>query len=340
MKKYYKDMDIARGIGIFLVVLGHSFPDDKFNNNPIYTYIYKLIYSFHMPLFFIISGFFAYKIYNILNLAQYIKFIQGKFKRLMIPYFAISLIAIPIKLYMNRYAARPIDLNGLIVDVLLYPAGNGTVYHTGTPIQYFWFIYTLFFIFAVIPLLNKIPIKVVLIITAILNVIPLKSMPLFYAWGVIHYLFYIYLGIYFNRIYEEYERFKYKKLLVVITFVALVIINLKVVFAGVSVQFYNVYSLTTALIGSILFINISYLISNSKLGEAFKYIGNYSYDIYLFSWFFQTGARVVLFQMLKLNYTLVTIIMIIVGLLPIVLSNLVLKRIRILDKILLGNTRS
>lgn len=335
MKKYYKDMDIARGIGIFLVVLGHSFPDDKFNNNPIYEYIYKFIYSFHMPLFFIISGFFAYKIYNILNLSQYKKFIQGKFKRLMIPYFAISLIAIPIKLYMNRYAARPIDLHNLIVDVLLYPAGNGTVNHTGTPIQYFWFIYTLFFIFAVIPLLNKIPIKVVLIITAILNVMPLKQMPLFYTWGVIHYLFYIYLGIYFNRIYEEYEKFKYKKLLVAIAFIVLVLLNLK----SVSTQFYNVYSLTTALIGSILFVNISYLIANNKLGEIFKYIGNYNYDIYLFSWFFQTGVRVILFQMLKLNYTFVTIMMLIAGLLPIMLSNLIFKKISILDKVLLGNTR-
>lgn len=335
MKKYYKDMDIARGIGIFLVVLGHSFPDDKFNNNFLYAYIYKFIYSFHMPLFFIISGFFAYKVYNILNLSQYKKFIEGKFKRLMIPYFAISLIAIPIKLYMNRYAARPIDLNGLIVDVLLYPAGNGTIYHTGTPIQYFWFIYTLFFIFAVIPLLNKIPLKVVLIITAILNVIPLNKMPTFYAWGVIHYLVYIYLGIYFNRIYEEYEKFKYKKLLAFIAFIALVLINLE----SVSAQLYYVYSLTTALIGSILFISISYLIANNKLGEIFRYIGNYNYDIYLFSWFFQTGARVILFQMLKLNYTFVTIMMIIAGLLPIVLSNLVLRKVRILDKVLLGNTR-
>jgi Fucose 4-O-acetylase and related acetyltransferases len=335
MKKYYKDMDIARGIGIFLVVLGHSFPDDKFNNNPLYAYIYKFIYSFHMPLFFIVSGFFAYKIYNILNLSQYKKFIEDKFKRLMIPYFAISLIAIPIKLYMNRYAARPIDLNGLIVDVLLYPAGNGTIYHTGTPIQYFWFIYTLFFIFAVMPLLNKIPIKVVLIITAILNVIPLNKMPLFYAWGVIHYLIYIYLGIYFNRIYEEYEKFKYKKLLVVIALIALVLINLE----SVSVQFYYMYSLTTALIGSVLFVNISYLITNNKLGEIFKYIGNYSYDIYLFSWFFQTGTRVILFQMLRLDYTFVTIMMLIAGMLPILLSELVLKKVRILDKVLLGNTR-
>ncbi|MBC2580247.1 acyltransferase family protein [Clostridium sp. DJ247] len=335
MKKYYKDMDIARGIGIFLVVLGHSFPDDKFNNSFVYEYLYKFIYSFHMPLFFIISGFFAYKIYNISSLSKYKEFISGKFKRLIIPYFAVSLIAIPIKLYMNRYAARPILIDNLIIDLILYPTGNGTINHTGTPIQYFWFIYTLFFIFAVAPLLNKIPIRIVLLITAILNLIHFKQVSLFYAWGIVHYLFYFYLGIYFNSIYKKYVEFKYKKLLIATSFIVLVLINLK----NVSAQFYPLYSLTTALIGSLLFINVSYLIVNNKIGEKLKFIGNYSYDIYLFSWFFQTGVRVILFQMLKLNYTFVTIMMLIAGLLPIILSNLILKKIPILDKVLLGNTR-
>lgn len=41
------EYDIARGIGIMAVLLGHS----KIGVN--------LIYAFHMPLFFVISGYFA-----------------------------------------------------------------------------------------------------------------------------------------------------------------------------------------------------------------------------------------------------------------------------------------
>lgn len=41
-------LDIAKGFGIFLIVLGH-------NNIPIA--LYNWLYSFHVPLFFIISGF-------------------------------------------------------------------------------------------------------------------------------------------------------------------------------------------------------------------------------------------------------------------------------------------
>jgi peptidoglycan/LPS O-acetylase OafA/YrhL len=185
------------------------------------------------------------------------------------------------------------------------------------------------------PLFNKIPLKAVVLATAILDIIFVNQIPLFYFWGIVHYSFYFYVGIYFNSIYENYAAFKHKKFLVMVTFILLALINLK----DVSARLYPIYNLITALTGIILFINISYLLINNKLGEIFKFIGNYSYDIYLFSWFFQTGARVILFQMLKLNYNFVILMMLIVGFLPIILSKFILNKVFILDRIFLGNTR-
>lgn len=52
MPKRIEYIDIARGIGILLVVLGHN---DFALVSP---FAYKLIYSFHMPLFFFLSGYF------------------------------------------------------------------------------------------------------------------------------------------------------------------------------------------------------------------------------------------------------------------------------------------
>lgn len=43
----FKEIDIAKGIGIILVALGHL-------TTPLHDYIY----AFHMPLFFVLSGFF------------------------------------------------------------------------------------------------------------------------------------------------------------------------------------------------------------------------------------------------------------------------------------------
>lgn len=46
--KRITEFDIAKGIGILLVVLGHCLPTDN--------YWRIFIYSFHMPLFFFLSG--------------------------------------------------------------------------------------------------------------------------------------------------------------------------------------------------------------------------------------------------------------------------------------------
>ena len=48
---YYHWVDIYKGLGIVFVVLGHVFYDN---------YIGQWIYSFHMPMFFILYGYLSY----------------------------------------------------------------------------------------------------------------------------------------------------------------------------------------------------------------------------------------------------------------------------------------
>ena len=50
MSKRIEYIDIAKGIGILLVVMGHN------DFGLVSPFFYKLIYSFHMPLFFFVSG--------------------------------------------------------------------------------------------------------------------------------------------------------------------------------------------------------------------------------------------------------------------------------------------
>lgn len=66
--------DIAKGIVIFLVMIGHLVPFNGF--------IFRVIFSFHMPFFFILSGYFAPQNLEGINLWGYIK---KRFIRLMIP---------------------------------------------------------------------------------------------------------------------------------------------------------------------------------------------------------------------------------------------------------------
>ena len=67
-------IDIARGIGLFFVILGHLI---KFNS--IY---FNWIFSFHIPLFFIISG----MCYELKKQPDFITYIKKKSKSLLIPY--------------------------------------------------------------------------------------------------------------------------------------------------------------------------------------------------------------------------------------------------------------
>ena len=74
-------IDIARGIGILLVVLGHN---DFALVSP---FVYQVIYSFHMPLFFFLSGFF------INPSVGFWEFVKRRFNSLLKPYlFTIFMI--------------------------------------------------------------------------------------------------------------------------------------------------------------------------------------------------------------------------------------------------------
>ena len=75
MSKRVGYIDIARGIGILLVVLGHN------DFGYVSPFGYRLIYSFHMPLFFFLSGYF-------LNASvPFVDFLKKRFNSLLKPYF-------------------------------------------------------------------------------------------------------------------------------------------------------------------------------------------------------------------------------------------------------------
>ena len=75
MSKRIEYLDIAKGIGILLVVLGHN------DFEVISAFIQRLIYSFHMPLFFFLSGYF-------INASiPFFAFFKKRFNALLKPYF-------------------------------------------------------------------------------------------------------------------------------------------------------------------------------------------------------------------------------------------------------------
>lgn len=72
-------VDVAKGIGIFFVVWGHII---------LHGPVYNFIYSFHMPLFFLLSGL----LFNISKYKTLKEFCVHRCKTLIIPYLVFSFI--------------------------------------------------------------------------------------------------------------------------------------------------------------------------------------------------------------------------------------------------------
>ena len=77
-------VDFMRGVAILLVVIGHMI---QFNGVASANPVFEAIYTFHMPLFFAISGYITQKVTRINNLKQYGTFMKKKIISILIPYF-------------------------------------------------------------------------------------------------------------------------------------------------------------------------------------------------------------------------------------------------------------
>ncbi len=83
-----------QSFAIFLVVLGHSLPlENESKALPtVSLWIYRFVYSFHVPLFIFMSGFlFMYT--NGYRKIIYRRYLVKKVRRLLVPYLIISGIA-------------------------------------------------------------------------------------------------------------------------------------------------------------------------------------------------------------------------------------------------------
>lgn len=109
-----KDLDFAKGIGIILMVLGHCYSAG--NGERILCWLY----SFHMPLFFIIPGI-VYGVYRRHTKVSFWDVIKKKARRLLIPYFCFATITAIFLCVLGRnmlamfgtYMLRIVSLQGI-----------------------------------------------------------------------------------------------------------------------------------------------------------------------------------------------------------------------------------
>lgn len=106
--------DILKGIAILFVLLGHT------PGTPVA--LKNLIYSFHMPLFFVLSGFLARP--ESFDRA-FGAFLRGNVRRLVVPYFLFSVVSYPIWVASVAFGKEG-------VDAPYWKPLLGTLYGNGT----------------------------------------------------------------------------------------------------------------------------------------------------------------------------------------------------------------
>lgn len=145
-KKVWPEIDALYTIGTVLVILGHSHSSDWSTfSHTILEPLIAFIYTFHMPLFFFISGF-LFNNSSSLEKTGYFNWSKQKSIRLLTPYIVISLVS-----FLPKYFVENRSFDGLslthIAELIFVP--RKSVW------GHFWFLPTLLTIYLVFGLFNK-----------------------------------------------------------------------------------------------------------------------------------------------------------------------------------------
>lgn len=282
-------VDSAKGIAIFLVVWGHM---TYFLPNEIRT----IIYSFHMPLFFFLSGLFLKKENSIKLL------VRKRFSSLLKPYFLYAILLLLVEYFFYLYYPpfyAPVSLKGMLTATFTN----------------LWFLPSLFFsliisflilsikktslkiliglLCVILGIVNNIVFKQVFPHTFILPVLPcridvsLLSIP------------FVFMGCYFNEIKQK---VKINIVFLVLSFLILVFLNFLLTHKSIDMYAcdYSNFLLfyITAVLGIFLMHEISLFLKNSVL---LSYLGKNSLHIYALHKIFILPVQILLIKIFNIH---------------------------------------
>lgn len=184
-------VDIMQGLAMLLVVIGHHLLDFM----PVgYGQFHHWLYIFHMPYFIFISGFLIAYSYKG---EQYVKYIYRRFRKFFIPYVLIGVIVT--LLASLKYGIASIGNN--LLNLLISPKQSEATF--------LWYIYLLFFLYALYPAIHFIQKKnpvlcnaVLVIIGIILFMFPVRTQLLCLDYFTEYFIFYA-LGIVVSSFFKQ-----------------------------------------------------------------------------------------------------------------------------------------
>jgi acyltransferase len=284
--KKEQSANIAKGIGIILVVAGHTL----FSYRSSHIWIHNFIYSFHMPLFLGLSGLF------ISSQDSLGKFVQKKLNRLIVPFISwvviysmISLTQNAIKLALHSFMAihTPPYFHPIYEYVLIPILGNWSALNNADVYVDLWFLPAIFSLVLLFRVLLEFSVKqpdyfaFVLSIIASLIIVLLNNKYNFHdyvPWGLdiaITCLPFVYLC----RMRAFFNHIPTLILPVLVLLTLLLSHGMEVRVAGMYIVNYGWFFLAATL-GIVTVLALSARIESSRIGGIVAQIGQRSYLIF------------------------------------------------------------
>lgn len=301
MSKRIQWIDTAKGLAIILVVYGHALEGVFYSvgmNAQNYDFQHAIIYAFHMPLFFILSGFFL----NSWLTRSPVIALKQKAKTLLVPYIIWSIIQGTFMILAKSSSVSQMGWKRL----LLIPIN---------PIDQFWFIYVLFFAFVIYYLIYnyilKSSFKTLIFAFVIVWMTSFIHTWQFYNLGIA--LFFLSLGAFIkNRhslnIFSNGKMWGISTILFLATFLLVFLLN-PLLLSNIIIK------ILLAIVGSVA----AMCFSNHLHFNWLKLFGRLSIVIYVTHWIFLAGMRFLLIHFHVLNsFTLLSLTFLSGCLLPVI----------------------
>lgn len=279
-------VDAAKGIGIILVVYAHvarGLNKSGLYDDNSFAIVDSIIYSFHMPLFFFLSGIFYL---HTMERRGFTGTMASKLNTIIYPYIIWSLIQGFIEVQLSAYTNGTVEYSDLFA-ILWQPRAH------------FWFLYTLFFMFIAISIIlipyfrNIVSARTALfgglVITLAIYLNRQHSPDVFALTSVSRNAVIFMAGIVFSTIALNNTNARSIGLVSTITFI-LLSYTISVAHA---IPSNDLWKLSLAFSGLLAVIYTCKIIPDS-IDKPLAFIGKYSMIIYLLHILFGSGVRIVL----------------------------------------------
>lgn len=280
-------VDNVKVIACILVVLGHFSQSMTQANilsaNDLYLWFNQTIYYFHVPLFFICSGYLYQKLSVVNGVHSWGRNIRKKLLVLGVPYFTFSFATWILKTLFSSAVNN--QIGGLGDTLFLHPTSP------------YWYLYALFFLFLITPTFPKRSMAMI----GLLIALAFKALGIFgggYGVQAISYILsneiWFVIGMCLS-VFEFKRYLKKSRIIPIAVGVTFLVLSIWIYIAGIE------HGVVSFLLGLLACCSIVMLIEqiyeNGKQSIMFGILAKYTMPIFLMHTLFAAPLRTVLFKL-------------------------------------------